>query len=445
MGRCRANPRIAVDARRGGARGAYEVGALSVLLPELERRGERPSIFVGTSVGAINAAGLAATSHLSAEESIARELARWREVEPAAVIKPVIWRLPLTAMRFAGGLLGLPGVRLESLLDPTPLERNLRTWIEWPQLHRHVAQGPVGSLAVVATAARSGRSVAFVEGRLPPGARRSRVIDYVAAELDQAHVRASAAIPILFPPVRITQPPAAAGWYVDGGTRLNTPIKPAIDLGAERVVVVGTGPVAPVARHTGRHDAPAPDFGVSALHLLEGALVDPLVEDLRKLGDINSFYANGSRLEGPPSPRARAPAVPPDSVHLHRAAPPGRDRGARYELVSLPLRRPEGGALARSGRAQPAARHRQPHPRRAAQLPVLRPRVHRRADRDGPQRRACVARGTAGARAAVAARRFQPAFRARWAERGQWAIVACSRRCGSAGWRRAARPSPGGR
>jgi NTE family protein len=293
-------PRVALVLAGGGARGAYEVGALSVLLPLLEQRGERPSTFVGTSVGAINAAALAATSHLPAAESVARELERWEEVHTAAVIRPVIWRLPLTAARFAGGLLGVPGVRLESLLDPTPLKRNLEQWIDWPQLHRNIsARGQVGSLAVVATAARSGRPVAFVEGRLPAAALKSHVIDYVAATIEEPHVLASAAIPILFPPVRITEPRAAAGWYVDGGTRLNTPIKPAIDMGADRVVVIGTGSVAPVPKHEGRHQAPAPDFGVSALHLLQGALSDPLVEDMRKLGDVNSFYANG-----PSSPRA---------------------------------------------------------------------------------------------------------------------------------------------
>jgi NTE family protein len=39
---------VALVLSGGGARGAYEVGALSVLLPELEGRGEQPRIVVGT-------------------------------------------------------------------------------------------------------------------------------------------------------------------------------------------------------------------------------------------------------------------------------------------------------------------------------------------------------------------------------------------------------------
>src|SRR6202008_3389754 len=88
------------------------------------------------------------------------------------------------------------------------------------------------------------------------------------------------------------------------------PIKPAIDLGAARVVVIGPGSISPVAKHEGRHLAPAPDFGVSALHLLQGALSDPLVEDLRKLGDVNAFYANGTGPRSAARPR-RARGRPP--------------------------------------------------------------------------------------------------------------------------------------
>src|SRR5207244_5012046 len=51
---------VALVLAGGGARGAYEIGALSVLLPRLTERGERPNIMLGTSVGALNAAYLAA-------------------------------------------------------------------------------------------------------------------------------------------------------------------------------------------------------------------------------------------------------------------------------------------------------------------------------------------------------------------------------------------------
>lgn len=276
----------------GGARGAYELGVLSVLLPFLQERGERPSVIVGTSVGAINAAGVAATGHLPARESMARELARWREVDRAAVIRPVLTGLPVRLARYAGGVLSLPGVRLPSLLDPAPLQRNLGRWVEWERLHENIAGGTVRRLAVVATAAHTGRAVAFVEGGAGERLPVSHVIDYVQASVGQEHVRASAAIPILFPAVRIEKPADARGWYIDGATRLNTPIKPALDLGARRLVVIGTSSIVAQPAIAGRHDAPAPDLGASATHLLQGALADPLIEDLRKLAEINAFYAD---------------------------------------------------------------------------------------------------------------------------------------------------------
>ena len=44
--------RVGLVLSGGGARGAYEAGVLSVLVPVLEARGECPTIIVGTSVGA---------------------------------------------------------------------------------------------------------------------------------------------------------------------------------------------------------------------------------------------------------------------------------------------------------------------------------------------------------------------------------------------------------
>src|SRR5437899_6844722 len=82
--------RVAVVLAGGGARGAYEVGALSVLLPRLERRGERPNVIVGTSVGAINAAYLAATAGDPAQTSIAKAAQLWCELSFDDVLRPLV-------------------------------------------------------------------------------------------------------------------------------------------------------------------------------------------------------------------------------------------------------------------------------------------------------------------------------------------------------------------
>lgn len=329
--------RIASVLTGGGARGAYEAGAISVLGPALEARGERPSLFVGTSVGAINAAYLGASRHLDADAQAAGLLDRWRQVTKGRVIRPILRRqLPLTALRYAGELLSLPGVRLESLLDPEPLRRSLAEWMSWGDLHRNVQRGVVGAVALVATAARSGRTVAFVEGDMSAAPRGSHVVGYVAAELDESHVRASAAIPLLFPPVRVESPASARGWYVDGGTRLNTPIKPALDLGAERLVVIATEAIVDPPVEPGGHDGGPPDFGDGALHALHGALVDPLGEDMRMLGNVNTFYADG---QAPAATRYRqARGKPPYRCVPYICVAPAR-RGVIGEIAGEVFRR----------------------------------------------------------------------------------------------------------
>jgi NTE family protein len=292
--------RVGLVLSGGGARGAYEAGAMSVLIPALDARGERPNIFVGTSVGGINASYLAASRHLEVNQAVKGGIERWEQVNKGRVVRPILLRqAPLTVIRYAGEILSLPGVRLPSLLDPKPLERNLRRWIDWEAVHRNVKDEQVEVLASVATAARTGRTVVFVEGHGERVAHRSHAIDYVRTRLDDQHVRASAAIPILFPPVRVEHPDAARGWYFDGGTRLNTPIKPALDLGAEKLIVVATDSVAEATKRPGRHESAPPDFGDGALHVLQGMLVDPVVEDMRILGNINMFFTeqNGRRKD----------------------------------------------------------------------------------------------------------------------------------------------------
>jgi NTE family protein len=148
---------------------------------------------------------------------------------------------------------------------------------------RHLDDGRLISAAVVATSALTGRSVVFHPGGTPDEVRDDkRGIDYVPTVLDEQHVRASSAIPA----VEVTDGPAA-GWYFDGRTRLNPPIKPALSLGAERVIVVGLNSIAPA---TDQIAGPARlDGFAGAAHVIDALLADPLVEDMQTLTTINEL------------------------------------------------------------------------------------------------------------------------------------------------------------
>lgn len=279
---------VALVLAGGGARGAYEAGALSVLLPALERRGERPRIVIGTSAGALNAAFLAANAHLPATELIPDALAIWESVTWPQVARPLV--SPSSAVRlaeYAGEVLGVPKARLESLLDPGPLRATLKQSIDFGQIELNVQAGDLDAAAVVGTSALTGRSVVFHSGLPSPPPNHGRSIDYVATPLTEDHVLASAAIPVVFPAVHVGQPDIARGWYFDGGTRLNTPIKPAIEFGAERVVVIALTSLAPGP--TKLADNREPDALEGAGQVLLGLLGDQITADLQTLAMVNGL------------------------------------------------------------------------------------------------------------------------------------------------------------
>jgi len=282
---------VALVLAGGGARGAYEIGALSVLLPELPAH-ERPRIVVGTSVGAINAAYLAANAHRPVHELVGGALALWRKITYGRVVKPLasiseaarVWS-------FAREVLGSRSAHALSLLDPGPLKATLEELIAFEQIHRNVGEGHLSAAAVVATSGVTNLSVVFHDGGRSPRADERRGITYVNTELREQHVRASAAIPVVFPAVAVG---ARKRWYFDGGTRLNAPIKPALELGGRRVIVIalnwlGHPPELKAERR--------PDALDGASQLIQAVLVDPLLNDVYMLATINELLADDAEAK----------------------------------------------------------------------------------------------------------------------------------------------------
>ena len=283
-------PRVGLVLNAGGARGAYQTGVLDVLLPVLEERGERPTVLVGTSAGALNVCLLASAAHLPAAEQARVLVDGLGEATLHAVLRPLWKQLPLVALRYGSETLGAKGMRLTGLLGTEPLRGTLRRVVDWDALHRNVADGTVAAATLMATVVRTGRVVGFTEtaGELPETRPGSDHV-YREVRLDVEHAMASAAIPVLFPAVRVEEPAEAAGWYVDGATRLRSPLRPAVDHGVDRVIVVGTTSLQPRWSDPLR-DLENVDLGDSAVTMLNAMIDDALRRDVRRLGEVNSFF-----------------------------------------------------------------------------------------------------------------------------------------------------------
>ena len=195
-------------------------------------------------------------------------------------------------------MLHLPG-RLVSLLDSRPLGSTMEQRLDWDQLDRNLrGAGWVHTAGVVATSCARGRGTVFVQGKNLVTPKRDAEVDYAKTTLRSEHVMASAAIPVAFRPVLIEAPPKQRGWYIDGGVKVNAPIKPALALGVDRVAAVATTPD-PAGRHAASQSPAEPDIFDAATVVMHALLVDRMADDIRALRRVNTLVSAGrSRTPG---------------------------------------------------------------------------------------------------------------------------------------------------
>ncbi|HEY2772610.1 MAG TPA: patatin-like phospholipase family protein [Candidatus Binatia bacterium] len=297
--------RMALVLSGGGSRGAYEAGVVSWLFeniyPKLGRDFEF-DIVSGTSVGAIHAAYVAASSGLDPRERANAIVETWRNMRFDTVLR-LSWRdmfgIPLRSAGF-----GRPKARggadqsesIGGLVDIAPLEQLVRERIPWHRLRANLAAGRPSVLCTAVTEVNTGVVRVFLDG---PGADTTPWlydphVDAVKTEMTDLHVRASAAIPFLFPSVRI-----GGSYYVDGGLRLNTPLSPAVRLQAEKVLVVGLKKRVSKQTRDPYCDADAltqPAFLLGKL--LDVILLDPIENELHQLEIVNAMLAGGKATFG---------------------------------------------------------------------------------------------------------------------------------------------------
>jgi NTE family protein len=277
----------------GGARGAYEVGVLWYIFDDLSRmRGAPPKIDIlcGTSVGAINACYLAA--HLTDPVLGMRRLVHlWSELQITRV-------LGFGPKQFVGiPRLLLGGGEGTGLFDVRPMAELVQREISWRALARALRRKQLRALTVSTTEVATGRTVVFMQTAPDvdiPRTAPPRTL-FRADHIGPHHALASAAIPLLFPPVRIDDE-----LYLDGGLRQNTPIAPALRLGATHVFAIGSSrEFKGVRAHEGVRDVKAPGAAFLLGKVLNAFLLDHVDVDLELLTRLNNVIRDGTNHYGP--------------------------------------------------------------------------------------------------------------------------------------------------
>jgi len=211
---------IALVLSGGGAHGIAHIGVLEVL----DSLGIRPSLVVGTSIGALVGALYAGGMRGKDIDSLVRRIPLdelFRRYPPIAFVTagdlstPIVSQSPAFVVEQYGA-----SVRLQS---PAARERQVNALFDQLLLHANIAGGgdftrlPIPFIAVATD----------MQTRMPVVLRRG--------DLAQA-VRASAAIPIVFAPVVVDE-----HMLIDGGLSANVPVGVAREASATRVIISDVG------------------------------------------------------------------------------------------------------------------------------------------------------------------------------------------------------------
>ncbi len=280
---------LAVMLTGGGARAAYQVGLLKGIARHFPHL--RFEIIVGVSAGAINAAYLAAFRGTLAEKAD-RLASTWCELDCDSIYQ-FDWKIMLP---FRTALASVSPKKLHwarsqphGIVDTTPLKQLLCRVLKVPPgqaipgIAENIKSGDLRALALMTLDYNTGQTVRWVQGRyydIYEGPNRRVALTQFTIE----HILASAALPFVFPAVRIGDE-----WYGDGGIRLAAPLSPAVHLGAKRILAMSTGYQRTPAEASTPVVSGYPPAAQILGQLLNAVFLDVIEEDAARMERMNDL------------------------------------------------------------------------------------------------------------------------------------------------------------
>lgn len=315
--------KCAIVLNGGGARASYQAGALRALYEIIKKDQNLFEIITGNSAGAINAVYLAS----NAEDwgaSTQSLLDLWTRIKPEDVYDLSHYTMTKLGTKWMKGTFfrnAMENDVLNGLLNTEPLRRTIEREIDFKKIREHFQLGNINGLSLSTTNYFSGANVVFHDGdtSINEHSKPDRIM--MRTEITSDHVMASSAIPLFFPPIKIGK-----SFYGDGCIRQITPLSPAVDLGAQKIIAIGVRfqqTLDDQIEKTLRVN-PMPQISQIAGIMMNAIFLDSLDADYARFSKINTIV----EMMGPKSPWRYIPAL---------MLKPSRDLGAMTEKLSKEL------------------------------------------------------------------------------------------------------------
>lgn len=267
----------------GGARAAYQVGVLSAIAKFIPRNHATPfPILCGTSAGAINSTALGC--YASCFQLGVKKLEwMWKNLDTSKIYHNDTRRVfgHIGKGVLASFQADYANKSPHSLLNSAPLRHLLNSVMNFKRIDNNILRGYLSAVSVTASSYTTGNSISFFQANecITPWKRAKRCGQ--PTQLNNEHLMASSAIPLVFPSVKIKNQ-----HYGDGSVHQLSPLSPAIHLGAKRIFVIGVEqPKEPM--HVNENNPHPPTGATIAGHLLDSIFADTMSSDLERMARIN--------------------------------------------------------------------------------------------------------------------------------------------------------------
>lgn len=307
----------------GGARGAYQAGALKAIGQILQVKKLPFEVISGVSVGCINAVVLAENADdfpnaLEKLESI------WGEIHCQQIYKASNYELSKSVLRNLSTFV-MKQRQAGHLLDTSPLRELLEDTVDFSRIAHNIKNGHLQAFEVIAACYESHQTISFYNHHNPDFTdwhypRHSSQRTVIQAE----HVLASSALPLFFPTVAIE-----GLHYGDGSMGLVAPLRGPIRFNVDKIMILGTRELPEF-----KAAIPEPSIDIPFAHvlgnMLSGLFLDNLDRDIEMVNRMNDISTLLSIWK-----KHRSPWRPIHTLHLR----PSRNMSAIVEqhYTSMPV------------------------------------------------------------------------------------------------------------